>query len=306
MATRIAYVTYSEHDPRQEPDLDLPVFTEIAESAGWIVDVVPWDTGWYDWSAPDAVLVRTPWDYVERYPEFLGWLARAGEVGYLLNPERVIADSTDKRYLRRLAGAGIPVAPTAWLEPGDPIDDETWLAEALAPLGGDGAPPPSGWVVKPHIGNRTGRAVRCPDPSAVQAAATPILEAGLIAMVQPYLEGIEDPGEIAIVVLGGEPAYAVRKGPGLGDGASRQHHEVELTGELQEFAAGVLGELIRSHHIDVADVIAARVDAVTVDGAWHVMEAQLAEPALFFEVVPDGASRLLEVVSSRVASRRVD
>lgn len=300
MATRIAYVTYASAPDEWTADLDLLTFADAAEAEGWTVDVVPWDSAWYDWGSADAVVVRSPWDYVGRYQEFLGWLRRADEAGHVVNPPRLIADNTDKQYLRRLERAGIPVVPTAWIEPGDDIEDETWLTNVLDGLE---APGPD-WVVKAHIANGARNSARCRTLEEVRAAATRIVSGGLVAMVQPYLPGVEDPGETSVVVIGGVPAYAVRKVPALDGGGAREREQVELTDELREFAVGALDEYLRSRKTEGADVVAARMDLVTVDGTWRVMEAELAEPALYFEVVPQGAQALVQVIRDRIAQRR--
>jgi hypothetical protein len=60
-------------------------------------------------------VVRSCWDYVPRRAEFLAWAQR---VPRLANPAEVLAWNTDKRYLRELAAAGVPVVPTTWVAPG--------------------------------------------------------------------------------------------------------------------------------------------------------------------------------------------
>jgi hypothetical protein len=78
-----------------------------AEAAVWDGDV--------DWSRYDLVVVRSTWDYTSRRDEFVAW---AESLPRVRNPAEIIRWNTDKRYLRDLAGAGLPVVPTLW----DPDD----------------------------------------------------------------------------------------------------------------------------------------------------------------------------------------
>ena len=67
---------------------------------------------WDDPATEDAdlVILRATWDYAERRDEFLAWTRR---VRNLLNAPDVVAWNSDKRYLRDLAAAGVPVVPSS-------------------------------------------------------------------------------------------------------------------------------------------------------------------------------------------------
>ncbi|MBO7942591.1 hypothetical protein JTP77_042810, partial [Streptomyces sp. S9] len=69
------------------------------------------------WARYDAVLLRSPWDYTERYAEFLDWCERADAASRLINPWPVLRWNSDKRYLADLAARGVPVVATAFVEP---------------------------------------------------------------------------------------------------------------------------------------------------------------------------------------------
>ena len=77
-----------------------------------------WDDPAVDWAAFDLVVIRSTWDYPTRRPEFIAW---AQSVPRLVNPADVVAWNTDKRYLRDLTDAGLPVVTTSWIAPGEPI-----------------------------------------------------------------------------------------------------------------------------------------------------------------------------------------
>ena len=62
---------------------------------------------------PDKLLLRTPWDYVNRLDDFLRWTEDVESSGRSLwNPSHTVRWNYDKRYLIELASRGIPVVPT--------------------------------------------------------------------------------------------------------------------------------------------------------------------------------------------------
>ncbi len=74
---------------------------------------------WMSWDDPeilraDLVILRATADYPDRVDEFLAWTRR---VSNLLNPPDVVAWNVDRRYLRDLAGAGVPLSVDTTSEP---------------------------------------------------------------------------------------------------------------------------------------------------------------------------------------------
>ena len=74
-----------------------------SRDAGLAPEAACWDDPDVDWSRFRLAVLRSPWDYVPRYAEFLAWLARVERLTTVLNPPDVVRWSTDKRYLRDLA-----------------------------------------------------------------------------------------------------------------------------------------------------------------------------------------------------------
>ncbi len=87
-------------------DDDLAPLQQALEKAGVQAPIVAWDDPTVSWSRFDAALLRSPWDYAERLPEFLGWAENVSKQTRLLNPLEVIRRNTDKHYLADLAKAG--------------------------------------------------------------------------------------------------------------------------------------------------------------------------------------------------------
>ena len=93
---------------------DRPLINEC-QNQGLDVSTPPWDSA-IDWSLFDICLLRTTWDYSHRIEEFLQWIDQVSSQTKLLNAAPIVHWNADKRYLRELAGKGVSIAPTVWLE----------------------------------------------------------------------------------------------------------------------------------------------------------------------------------------------
>ena len=74
------------------------------------------------WTEPlpgrlDGLVLRSTWDYAERLPTFLAWIARVSALTRLLNPPEVVRWNADKHYLAELARAAVPVVASEFVEP---------------------------------------------------------------------------------------------------------------------------------------------------------------------------------------------
>ena len=97
-----------------------------------------------DWSAYDAVVVRSVWDYWLRVPAFTAWLGDLERRGVACwNPVSLIRWNLDKRYLRDLEARGVPTVPTLWFDGASDAPEDVATRVAAA-----------GWedvVVKPFL-----------------------------------------------------------------------------------------------------------------------------------------------------------
>src|SRR5205823_5498883 len=110
-------------------DEDMPPLLAAFAAAGAHAEIADWDDPEADWARFDAALLRSAWDYTERLPEFLDWIARVDAITTLLNPAPVLRWSADKHYLRDLERLGVPVVATTFVEPG--ADARETLGEFL-------------------------------------------------------------------------------------------------------------------------------------------------------------------------------
>ena len=274
----------------------------IPELEGLGIEAVPavWDDPDVDWSTFDAVVLRETWDYPERRADFLAWLRRVHVVSLLLNPADVVEWNTDKRYLRDLEVAGVPIVPTRFVAPLDAED--AWLPE----------PGYADFVVKPAVSAGSRDTMRYAVDGPIEVAREHVRRlqaAGRTVMIQPYLDAVDTEGETAMLFLDGEFSHAIRKGPLLVRGVEGERVEglfVQEQIDRREPSAAqlaVAGQAVAAIPGGFERVLYARVDLISgPDGAPQLLELELTEPSLFLEHDADAAGRLAHAIVERLAS----
>lgn len=301
MKPAIAIVSARE---ARELDEDWPPLETALRAAGAEPRLVVWDDPSVDWASYDVALLRSTWDYAERLSQFLAWADTASRRTVLLNPPPLIRWNTDKHYLRELAGAGVPVVPSTFVELGE---------DAQAALSGflslhDSAE----FVVKPAVGAGSRDAERHvrsnPEPALAQARR--LLSARRSVLLQPYLDSVDTDGETALIYLSGRFSHAIRKGallpPGqAGSPAVGLFAPEKITPRTPGVDELRVGERVLAALPSVAPLY-ARVDLIR-DGLGRptVLELELTEPSLFLAYAPGAAARLAAATLEALAARRV-
>lgn len=279
---RIAIATCAGYDDLKVDD---DLLREALEERGGEASSVVWDAENVNWNDFDLCLVRSTWDYHEKYEQFLDWTRRVEAATALRNPAEVITWNSNKTYLRELGEQGVRTVPTVWVSRGS----EAELEQILAAKGWDEA------VVKPvvDLGAKNLRRVRHGEESS---ALEQVLQRH-DAMVQPFLPSLEEEGELSLIFIAGELSHAVRKQPAAGDfrvqsiwggtvaPAEPEAHRVELAQQ----ALGLLNEV----------PLYARVDLVTgLGGEPCLIELELIEPNLYLSTHTGAADRLADAVTA--------
>ena len=274
---RVALVTAA-----QWPDLDDdgPELLAALDRAGVDGSPVVWDDRSVDWSSYDLSVVRSTWDYVPRREEFLAW---AAGVPRLANPAEVLSWNTDKRYLGQLAAAGVPVVPTEFVAPGEPLQVPAYEH-----------------VVKPTVSAGAADTERFAAGEDSTAHATALLDAGRTVMVQPYQSAIDQAGETALFFFAGRFSHAARKAPILVPELT-ERLAVAVTPAQAGPAELAVAEAALAAVPFGAPLLYARVDVVPgPDGSPVVMELELTEPCLFLDRSAGAADRFAAAVRSSV------
>jgi glutathione synthase/RimK-type ligase-like ATP-grasp enzyme len=288
---RIGFVTSDEAIGR---DSEMPHLMAAVVAAGLQAEVVSWEKGGAHESL-DVLVIRSTWNYFAKLEEFLAWarLFRdndgTGNGPRLLNSEATVRWNCHKRYLRELARSGIPVVESRLVRS---------LSELLAY-----AQRYERLVAKPAVGagalgcSRFGSADLLLAETAFNEAAAVWPE----VVVQPYLDSVEEVGEISLVVVDGDVVQGLRKSPAAGNWLVQR-----------EFGGAVSDADVTSEHRAIVDTCTAhvtdrcgarplymRVDLIAgPNGESLVSEVELIEPVLYADVYPEVATRLVATLAS--------
>jgi O-ureido-D-serine cyclo-ligase len=292
---RIALVTAAA---ARDLDEDLPPLAAALDAQGLHFDIVNWDDARIDWAGYRLAVLRSPWDYTLRLPEFLAWAQRAAQATRLLNPLDVVRWNTDKHYLGDLARAGVATVASHFIEPGEAaaVLLDRFLHKHTA----------DEFVVKPSVGagSRDAQRYAREERGAALAHARRLLDAGRSVLLQPYLDRVDAQGETALIYFDGAFSHAVRKSALLHRGQAptralfAPEHIMPRTPAADELrvAENALAAIAFEQPL-----LYARVDLIR-DGADKpcVLELELTEPSLFFAHATGAAQRYARALAARL------
>ena len=300
---RVAFVTTIDQDAIHD-DVDLPL--QIVAFADSSIDLVqaPWEDRTIDWDSFDLVVVRSPWNYVDRLDEFRQWLDARRHMRTIHNPMSLIEWNIDKCYLADLAVHGVPVVPTAFVQS---IDE---FQSAIASAGS------SEIVVKPSVsaGSRLTGRFAVDDPSAEELVSR-ILSEGVTVMVQPFASRIDVQGEIGTVLFDGVVSHSFRKAALLAEGGAL------VGGEYREEITAIVAPDDVLAVVTIASTVATKIarergwlavneellygryDVVRLDdGSPALLEAELFEPCFFLPTDSESPRRFVDAVIRRLSN----
>lgn len=241
--------------PTLDPD-DAPLLAALGDGA----EVKVWSDPAVDWSAYDAVLLRSVWDYFLRHDEFVPWVESVPVP--MWNPAEAVVWNSEKTYLRELEAGGVRTIPTAW------EGEVPWDDAILKPTVAGGS-----------LGLRRAK------------KGEPIPEG---QMAQPFLPEITD-GELSLVFFGGVFSHAVRKTPKEGD--IRVQPEWGGVVTPAQPSAEELDAAQRVLDAAGRDLLYARVDLVADS---LLIELEAIEPRFFFAEGPaEAPERLVQALRAR-------
>jgi len=228
----------------------------------------------------EIVVIRTTWDYQEKFAAFLAWLKTVERAGArLVNPLPVLLGNIDKSYLVDMRAQGFAVPETV----------VCWTREELEAALHDAAFADA--VIKPCVGaGAIGlHRIRGDDPSSYAP-----VDFSKPQLLQRFLPEIETHGELAFVFFGGVFSHAVRKRGKAGD--IRVQVDWGGTVEVIEPSPTLIDEAAKFLDALPAPTAYARVDVVEAGGHLLLMELEAIEPELFCLYVPGTAERFAEAL----------
>ena len=272
---------------------DIPNFDELFaedkllqggfEAQGMEADIVVWNDPQIDWNNYDVALIRSTWDYFDHKDLFLEVLSQIEtSTCKLYNSLEAVRWNMDKHYMFDLEKWDVPIIPT-YLASNMEVDgirkifvDRGWQTAVIKPtIGLAGS-----YTHKVNLGELEGiaRKLQLDHP-------------GQEFIIQPFIESVVDEGEWSFIYFNRELSHVLLKKPAPDDyrvqgiyGGTIQPTEPHPDDLVQ--AEGVMDAL-------PFDILQARLDFIRVDGRLSIIEVELIEPILSFNLVPDGIERLV-------------
>lgn len=253
--------------------------------------LAPWDDLRIVWNQFDGVLLRACWNYHLSFLQFQAWLDHLDRSAVpVWNSTDLIRWNMRKNYLLDLERRGIRIIPTLVAESGLRTD----LGEVMDQHGWEAA------VVKPLVSADSYRTHQVHRSTAKQAQAlldfiTATAAGG--ALIQPFMKEIES-GEYSFVFIDGQYSHTILKSVKTGDFRTGEIYggkaaltvpDSELVSEARTIAK-LLPEAL----------LYLRIDALIVAGHLAVMEVELIEPWLGFDMYPLSADSLARAVKDRL------
>jgi len=289
MHRRVGLATYGRA-PLLAPD-DQPLIPILA-SLGIDTEPVVWSSRATVWTAFDAVVVRSCWDYHLHGAAFHAWLDRLEETGVVVwNSPATLRWNADKRYMLDLEAHGVATIPTRIVPRGRLGEVERIVAENEWPR----------FVIKPAVsasGFET-YAIDSPIDASARETIARVVSAG-DALVQPFAEEIPRDGEISLMFIDGEYSHATLKRAMTGTGEFRVQTEHGGTVDPHTAPPDLIEQAAKALSFLPDIPLYARVDGISRDSRFVLMELELIEPNLFFSHCAGSAERMGEAIARRL------
>ncbi|WP_288446117.1 hypothetical protein [uncultured Chryseobacterium sp.] len=288
---KIAYITYSgalkyakANGFNENEDL-LP----FLRNRGFDITSEIWDDPQVDWTKYDVALLKTPWDYHQKFEQFDRWLDQLESINVkLLNDYKVVRWNMDKHYLQEVEQSGFEIIPSIFLTKGWKED----LSPFFAKLDTDKL------ILKPCIsgGSRNTIVLDKHNTDRDSETVVKLLKEGDY-IVQPMMSQIQD-GEWSFIFLGGKYSHTIIKKPKEGDFRVQQI----FGGTIEPISPDQRNIAEAEKYISkyAKDTLYARVDGLMVNGRFMLMELELVEPFLYLSYHPDAVDRYYAALKEKL------
>lgn len=266
---------------------------------GWQTQLVPWRSENINWHWFDAVIIRSPWDYQDDASAFTTVLEKIDSSSAVLqNSLETVRWNIDKIYLNSLAENNVTIVPTLWKK-NFSIKE---LADFFTYFNCQQL------VIKPRISANADNTFWLKKESAEQFTIQ--LEEVFSQsefMVQPFMNSVIEEGEFSLFYFDGQYSHAILKTPKADDFRVQEEHGGRLQAITPEKALLVQadGTLAAITKLTGEMPLYARIDFVrisdeTASEAFALMEAELIEPSLYFNMNDNSAQRFADAFNKRI------
>lgn len=248
---------------------------------GWNVDTISWRNETVDWNHYDVVIIRSCWDYQQEPERFLATLNTIEQSNATLtNSLALVKWNIQKTYLKKLEAKQIPIVPTLW--------KDQFKAEEL--ISYYKRFETDNIIIKPEIGAGADHIFwlkKGEEEPHLQSLKATFKDTAF--MVQPFLKPIITEGEYSLFFFDGNYSHTVLKTPKSGDFRVQEEHGGIL--QLVEADETLLNLGEKTLKALPEKPLYARIDLVQHKGAFVVIEVEIIEPSLYFNMDDESPQR---------------
>jgi glutathione synthase/RimK-type ligase-like ATP-grasp enzyme len=255
------------------------------QKRGWETAPVSWRHTDIDWNTFEAVVIRSTWDYQNDPLKFISVLETIDRsAARLENNIKLVKWNINKTYLKDLEQRGVAIVPTLWISHirADRAKQyfDTLNAQEI--------------IIKPVISANADDTFRLSNITIEEIMPDLIsLFQERDCMVQPFMEGIIQEGEFSVFFFGDQYSHTILKTPKAEDFRVQEEHGGTL--RLIQPETALLIHAQKAFEAIWPRPLYARIDFVRVAGGFLVMEMELIEPSLYFNMDPSSPERFADV-----------
>lgn len=243
-------------------------------SVGWQAHDISWRDKSVDWDQYDAVIIRSPWDYQQDSNAFLSVLEKIEQSkALLMNGIDLVKWNINKSYLAELQKQQITIVPTIW---SDNLQNNS-LSEAFEYFDCEQI------IIKPSISAGAYDTFLLNKEQA-RASNNKLIKlfSNREFMIQPFMQNIVDEGEFSLFFFNYKYSHCISKRPKTDDFRVQEEFgglltKVEPEQELLQISQNILQKI-------PYPMMYARLDFVRFKSSFAIMEAELIEPSLYFNM----------------------
>ncbi|MCJ8318022.1 MAG: hypothetical protein MJK12_00205 [Colwellia sp.] len=266
------------------------LLVEPLNQLGWHCDTISWRAPNVNWNDYQLIMVRSPWDYQLDCDAFVKVLQEIDESSaHLDNPLKIIKWNINKLYLRELEAKGIEIVPTLWCDDISKNEIPAYFNKLST----------NEIVIKPCISAGAFDTFRLSLPKALEQQSELLNKFQQREfMVQPFMSGIIEEGEFSLFYFDDQFSHAILKTPQNDDYRVQEEFgssiiKIDPEQALKQCAEKVLKVIDTS-------LLYARVDFVRTSTGFALMEAELIEPSLYFNLDDESPQRFVNAVERRM------
>ena len=250
------------------------------DTLGWDISFIPWDLSDVNWNDYDIILIRSTWDYQSRIQEFLKVLDSIDKSkSLLINPLPIIRWNIEKTYLIELEAKGIGTIPSLFQKKFSPKE----IIQSFLKFNCDKI------IIKPVVGaNADNIILGSKFDIKSQLHEIQGIYSELPHIIQPFLNSVLKEGEFSLIYFNEKFSHALSKIPKEGDFRVQEEHggKINIIKRLPIKIQNLADKVIK---VLPKNCFYSRIDILLMHGEPKVIEVELIEPSLYFNLDPESS-----------------